>query len=76
MHARSQCPECGERSLYESEEVSAGGGYAPNYLPELGTFWSAAKLRVVICGDCGLTRFFASDEALAKLPQADNWKRL
>ncbi len=31
----STCPECGRSNLYLSNEVSSGGGYAPNYLPPI-----------------------------------------
>jgi predicted nucleic-acid-binding Zn-ribbon protein len=61
--------------VYASEEVSAGGGYAPNYLPGLGNFFSSAKFTVFVCKDCGLTRFFVSKEALGKLPDSGKWNK-
>lgn len=70
------CPECGNSNLYSSGGVSAGGGYAPNYLPGLGSFFSAPTLTVVVCKDCGFTRFFASSEALAKISQSDKWRKV
>jgi predicted nucleic-acid-binding Zn-ribbon protein len=70
------CPECGHSNLYSSGDVSAGGGYAPNHLPGLGTFFSAAQFTVVVCKDCGLTRFFAAAEALSKIPQSDKWRKV
>jgi len=76
MAASSTCPECGKGNLYRSAQVSAGGGHAPNYLPDLGTFWSSAKFQLVVCRDCGLTRHYASKEALAKLPESKKWTRL
>ena len=71
----SPCSNCGGGNLYSSK-VSAGGGYAPNYLPRLGTWWAAAKFDVVVCGDCGLARFFADEQATGKLPGAKAWKRV
>jgi hypothetical protein len=62
--------------LYASTNVSAGGGYAPNYLPGLGTFFSGPKFTVVVCKDCGLTRFFADKKALGDLPGSDKWSKL
>jgi predicted nucleic-acid-binding Zn-ribbon protein len=62
--------------LYSSNEVSAGGGYAPNYLPGLGSFLSSAKFTVIACKDCGLTRFFASEEALGKLSDSGKWRKV
>ena len=73
---KSSCPECGQSNLYSSSEVSAGGGYAPNYLPGLGSFFSVAKFTLVVCKDCGLSRFFASSEALGKLSESDKWHKL
>jgi predicted nucleic-acid-binding Zn-ribbon protein len=69
------CPTCGSDDVYESQEVSAGGGYAPNYLPGLGSFWSAADFRVVLCRSCGHTRFFASEEARTKVADSNKWTR-
>jgi hypothetical protein len=51
-------------ATYSSSGVSSGGGYAPNYLPGLGSFFSPPQFTVVVCRDCGLTRFFASPEAV------------
>lgn len=75
MQRSRECPECGRSNLYRSA-VSAGGGHAPNYLPGLGTFWGAPKFEVVLCQDCGLTRFFAPAEALRKVPEAKKWTRV
>lgn len=69
------CPECGQGNLYSSGKVSAGGGYAPNYLPGLGGYFASARFTVVVCRDCGLTRFFATREALDKLPESGKWRR-
>lgn len=63
-------------ALPTAKPISAGGGHAPNYLPGLGTFLSAEKFEVVICRSCGLTRFFARSEALAKIPESSKWKRV
>jgi len=76
MENLSPCPNCGGRSLYKSEEVSAGGGHAPNYLPGLGSIWLAGKFNLILCRDCGLTRFFASPTARAKLSESKKWKQL
>jgi predicted nucleic-acid-binding Zn-ribbon protein len=73
MPKRPVCPECGRDNLYSSSDVSAGGGYAPNYLPGLGSFFTSAKFTVIVCKDCGLTRFFASPEALGKIGESDKW---
>jgi predicted nucleic-acid-binding Zn-ribbon protein len=76
MDAVASCPNCRGGNLFRSQEISAGGGYAPNYLPGLGGFFGAEKFVVVVCRDCGLTRFFARPQARAKLPEAKKWKRI
>jgi len=72
----SECPNCSSRNLFKSDAISAGGGHAPNYLPGLGSFFSAEKFHLVVCGNCGLTRFFARQEALRKLADAKKWQRI
>lgn len=76
MAKTSNCPECGQGNVYSSGGVSAGGGYAPNYLPGLGSLFSAATFTIVVCKDCGYTRCFASADALAKISGSDKWRRL
>lgn len=76
----AKCPECGAESLHRTT-TNSGGGYGPVLLPGLerpiswGTFFSGtfAQLTVVVCAECGLTRFYADAEARAKLPQATGW---
>ena len=75
MPTRNECPECGRRNLNRTE-ASSRGGHAPNYLPGLGTFLLSARFEVVLCQDCGLTRFFASQEARQKVPEAKKWSRV
>lgn len=76
MHKTSSCPECGNSNLYASSDVSAGGGYSPNYLPGLGMFLSSATFTIIVCKDCGLTRFFASSGALSKLSECNKWSKV
>jgi hypothetical protein len=44
------------------------------FLPGLGSFLTPAQFRIVLCGDCGLTRFFAEPSALAKLLKSRAWR--
>lgn len=75
MDKQNQCPECGGNRIHSHGGISAGGGYAPNYLPGLGSFFSSGKFTVRVCADCGLTRFYASPEARAKLRDSKDWRR-
>ena len=73
----SPCPSCDGGNLFETvKDVSAGGGYAPNYLPGLGGLFVAEKFSVVICADCGLTRLFATRRAREKVRESAKWKRV
>jgi predicted nucleic-acid-binding Zn-ribbon protein len=74
MDSVKPCPECGSKTLYQGPQTSSGGGHAPNYLPGLGGFFSSAKFVLVVCRDCGLTRFYAQPEARAKLSDSKKWK--
>ena len=74
MNGVSAGPNCGGTSQYGGPATSSGGGHAPNYLPGLGSFLRAARFTLVVCRDCGLTRFFAASEARAKLKESGKWK--
>jgi predicted nucleic-acid-binding Zn-ribbon protein len=69
------CPDCGSRTLYRGPATSAGSGHAPDFLPGLGKSWyQSAHFALVVCRDCGLTRFYAEPEARKKLGEAKKWK--
>ena len=71
------CPNCGSRTLYERAKIDASGGHGSDLLPGLSQHWySSVKITVVVCRDCGLTRFFASPEARAKLKESRKWQPL
>lgn len=76
MRTISPCPNCGSKNQFQSKEVSAGGGHAPNYLPGLGSFWKVEKFTIVLCSDCGLARFFARPAAAAQVSASDKWRRV
>lgn len=71
-----KCPDCGGNHLYTSRPISSGGGYAPNYRPGLGSMFGSARFSVVLCKDCGLTRFFATPPAIEKIASSSKWNRL
>ena len=71
---RKHCPECGG-STYCHTSYKAGA-YGPYFLPGLGGFLRMASFKIVVCGDCGLTRFYTEPDAVAKLPRSRQWSRL
>ena len=73
----SACPGCGGANLYRTvKPAGSGGGYAPNYLPGLGSFLRTGKFDVVLCGDCGLTRFYATAACVERLADSPRWERI
>ena len=76
MNAKTKsCPECGG-ATYCQTSFNAVGGHGPYFLPGLGGFLRMARFKIVVCGDCGLMRFYAEPDAVAKLPRARQWERL
>lgn len=69
------CPECGG-ATYCPTSANVVGGHGPYFLPGLGGFLRMARFQIVVCGDCGLMRFYGEPDAIAKLPRARQWKRL
>jgi hypothetical protein len=60
-----RCRSCGGAEHY-SRVVQIRDGYGPEPVPRSSTFLPA-KFRVVVCGACGLTEWFALPEHLAKI---------
>ena len=75
MSSSKQCPECESTHLYVHGDISARGGYGPDLLPGASGVFASAKMRSVVCRDCGLVRFYASDEALARITPANGWRK-
>jgi predicted nucleic-acid-binding Zn-ribbon protein len=69
------CPECGAASLHRTSTASAGL-YGPALLPGLGGFLTTPQFHLVVCADCGLTRFYADSNARAKLRTVNRRQRL
>jgi len=72
------CPICSSNEIYEYQEYfpdpSSPGG--ATLLPDLGSTLWAAKLRPLVCQNCGYVQIFASEEARQKLKTSKHWKRL
>jgi len=64
--AAAKCPDCGGSELYRSKQNTPANGklFGPVLLPHS----SPARFRVVVCKDCGLTRFYASTVDIRQLP--------
>jgi ribosomal protein S27AE len=71
-----KCPNCDGGILFTRRVSSAGGGQGPGLLPGLGQFMHYAEFDVVVCGDCGLTQFFAEPNAYKKIGSQSEWQRI
>ncbi|MGI9642866.1 MAG: helix-turn-helix transcriptional regulator [Acidimicrobiia bacterium] len=72
----SPCPECRSDHVYQSKSLVATTTIGGDLLPKLATgSFSSAKMRPVVCGDCGFLRFFVDDKALAQLRSSKHWNR-
>lgn len=76
MSSDSTCPHCGRKSIYRTDDVPSAGGHGPKLLPSLGGIFISARFMILVCADCGLTRFFADAKARSKLSEADKWTRV
>lgn len=76
MSSESACPHCGGSEVYRNKGVGSAGMYGPRLLPGLGRFFSSATFEVLVCADCGLTRFFADREARSRMRTSWVWKRV
>jgi predicted nucleic-acid-binding Zn-ribbon protein len=67
--AEAKCPDCGSEELYRHVNTAANG-WTVRLLPKL----MPGRFTVVLCGNCGLTRFYAShaDRESARV----GWERL
>ncbi len=69
----TSCTRCGTDGLY-TRRLSSGSD-SPYLLAGLGQLLHNAHFDVVVCANCGLTRFFAEPSARKQLPHKD-WRRL
>jgi hypothetical protein len=77
MRHPSACPDCRSSNLFRSvKPVSSGGGYAPDILQGLSPWHRSARVRIVVCGACGLIRSYAEPEAVRALPSSSKWERI
>lgn len=76
MATTKSCPECGSGNLYSYNDISARGGYGPDLLPGAGGVFTSPKMNAVVCKDCGLIRYYASQDTLKKLMEKGKWNRV
>jgi predicted nucleic-acid-binding Zn-ribbon protein len=70
-----QCPECGSGELFVHGGIQARGGYGPDLLPGTSKLFSPAQMKAVVCKGCGLVRFYAGHDTLARVGTQTGWHR-
>lgn len=70
----SRCLKCGGEEAYEFNERITARGFGLDLLPGLGSVFSPAKIRVLVCSQCGLINLFAAPDVIERLPTSDRWK--
>ena len=73
----SPCPECKSDEVYRYEDWVDGTTIGGELLPKLSSgMFSSAKMRPIVCGDCGHVRYFIDDNALQRLRASKHWNRV
>lgn len=73
--ATAACGECGSERIYRYTGLVDSSTIGGELLPKLASGrFSSAKLRCFVCGDCGYVRYFADEEAVARLASSGEWE--
>ncbi len=67
------CPNCGGSDL-RITMADAIGDMGPDLLPGVGGLFRRSRFAVVVCCNCGLTRFFVPQEELENVKAS--WRPL
>jgi len=71
----SPCPQCRSDQVFQSEGLVDSTTIGGELLPGLASgAFSSAKMRAVVCGECGLLRYFVDDDARDKLRSSPHWR--
>ncbi len=73
----SPCPECKSEEVYQYNDFIDSTTIGGELLPKLSSsMFSSAKIRPVLCGNCGYLRYFVANEALEKLKVSKHWTQV
>ena len=71
------CPECNSREVYQFNDVIETTTISGELLPKLGSgIFTSAKVRPVVCADCGNLRLYVSKDAVEKMKTSKHWRQL
>ena len=74
--AMKRCPDCDSTNRYAYTghvDMTTIGG---DLIPKLGGILRSAKVRPVVCADCGLLAWYAGTEVIEKLRTSKHWELL
>ncbi len=70
----SPCPQCKSDQVFQSKSLVDTTTIGGELLPKLASgAFSSAKMRAVVCGECGLLRYFVDGAALTKMRSSRHW---
>lgn len=76
-HKMPTCPECNSEELFQYKDLIDTTTIGGELLPKLASGrFSSAKMRAVVCGECGFLRYFVDNEALQKMKASKHWDRV
>ena len=70
MKRIAPCSNCGSTDQRLARTESVHG-----MLPDAGNWLTAVTWDVVVCLECGFTRYFASRDALDRIANSKHWRR-
>lgn len=71
------CPECNSKEVYEYDDVIETTTISGELLPHLGSgMLTSAKVRPVVCAECGNLRLYVSKDAIEKMKTSKHWRKL
>jgi len=71
------CPECDSKDIYQYKDAIETTTISGDLLPSLGSgMFTSAKVRPVICANCGNLRLYVSKAAIEKMKTSEHWKKV
>lgn len=71
------CPECSSQNIYHYNDVIDTTTISGELLPKLGSgMFTSAKVRPVVCAECGNLRLYVSKDAIEKMKTSKHWRHL
>lgn len=71
------CPACLSKDLYQYKNEIQYSGVGEELLPQLAKGkLTVAKIRPIVCADCGCVQLVASKQAREKMKTSEYWERL